>query len=644
MSTINSTNSASGSSSGSNTVYKTNSRVTGMFSSLDTDALVKSMTSGQQTKIDAVRRKQTRQEWYNDALKNVKAEINEFLNTYVSASGEFSMLKSTSYAKYETVTSSTANAASVTASSSAEAGDISIQINKLASNASVSSSTKISKNGTEISSSNTAKLSSLSLANNLEFGTGGKISFAINGKTFSFTKDTTLQSMINTINTDTTANVTMKYSRLSDTFTITSDSGGVDSSVKITNLQGNAFGTKSAFGIADVSVSATGTSVSSMRISDGGTGLAPDNTATLAALNFSKDLTFNSSNNISFSINGKTFTFANTTTLQDMLDTVNNDTTANVTMLYNRSADGFTIMSDAAGDGSVKIKNISGNAFGAGSAFGISEMSTNRGTDSEAVIDGITVTRDSNEYTIDGISYDLKKVTKGTSEETVDFTLDRDYSSTISTVSKFVDAYNKIFLKLNELVGETDYSAEYPPLTDTQKEAMSEDQIAAWETKAKSGLLSQNKDLVNLISGLKNAFYSSLGGTGKNATEIGITTAGYFDANAGQISLSEDKLSEALKNNPEDVIRMFTNGGSNTASSLQGLAYKIRNSITNYTSTVTNAMKSAAKQISSYDTEISGLEDKLGQLADRFYSKFSSMETALSKLNSQSSYISQLFK
>ncbi len=55
-------------------------------------------------------------------------------------------------------------------------------------------------------------------------------------------------------------------------------------------------------------------------------------------------------------------------------------------------------------------------------------------------------------------------------------------------------------------------------------------------------------------------------------------------------------------------------------------------------------MKTVKKQISSYDTEISNMEDKLEKLADRYYAKFSKMETALSKLNSQSSYISQLFQ
>lgn len=522
MSTINSASSTSGSSTSSSAIYNTSSRITGMFSSLDTDALVKSMTSGQQAKIDAVKIKQTTQEWYNESLTSVKDKVTEFLNTYASSTGSFSLLKSAAYGTYNAVTSSTANAVSITASSTADLGDISIQVNQLAVNSFTSSSGKVSADGTEISSSNTATLGSLSFANALEFNSSGNISFAVNGKTFSFSKDTTLQSMINTINTDETANVTMKYSRLTDGFTITADSGGADSSVSITNLQGNAFGTNSAFGI-----------------------------------------------------------------------------------------------------GSGNYQN---------------------GQDSEVIINETTVTRDSNEYTIDGITYALKKVTTGTSEEIVDFALERDYSATVSAVSKFVEAYNTLFNEMKTLNNETDNSGDYPPLTDAQKESMTTDQITAWETKAKSGILRHNSDLESMMSSLKSAFYSALGGTSKNASQIGITTAGYFESNAGEIVLNEDIFSQALKNNPDEVISMFTNGSSTAPSDQQGLIYKIRSSLNTYTSTIKDSMKTSTAKITSYDTEISDLEDRLGELADRYYAKFASMETALSKLNSQSSYISQLFQ
>ncbi len=151
------------------------------------------------------------------------------------------MLRTSTYSSFSVSSDNNSGAVTVAASGTAETGTVSVQVRQLAVHANVSSSGRISEDGTEISSNNTATLAGLSLANDFDFDSNGEISFAINGKTFTFSQDATLQNMINTINTDTDANVTMKYSRLTDSFSITSDSGGEDSSLSIVNISGNAF-------------------------------------------------------------------------------------------------------------------------------------------------------------------------------------------------------------------------------------------------------------------------------------------------------------------------------------------------------------------------------------------------------------------
>jgi len=49
------------------------------------------------------------------------------------------------------------------------------------------------------------------------------------------------------------------------------------------------------------------------------------------------------------------------------------------------------------------------------------------------------------------------------------------------------------------------------------------------------------------------------------------------------------------------------------------------------------------KQYSEYTTKISDAETKITTWEDYYYSKFSAMESALSKLNSQTSSMSGLF-
>lgn len=517
MATVSSSSSSTSSSYGS--TYSSN-RVTGLFSNLDTDALVESMCSTQQSKIDKVKQKETREGWLEDAYQSVEDTVNTFQNTYASVTGSSSMLKTSTYYSYNVTSDSASNTAvSVSASSTSGVGTYSVQVNQLATNASVSSSSVLATGTTSLSSSTT--LANLSLKTKLTFDSSSNLSFTINNKKFTFSSSTTLQSMLNTINNDTTANVTMKFSNLTGGFSVTADSGGASSSVSITNNSGNAFGSSSAFGIA--------------------TGL------------------------------------------------------------------------------------------------------TKNGTDAIAVINGTTVTKDSNEFTIDNVTYSLNAVTKGTSDESITFNVKRDYSATVDAVQKFVDAFNTMITSLTSLTTEKDYSTDYPPLTEAQETDMTTEQITAWNTKAKSGLLRNNTDLENYISDLKNSFYSALGGTGQNATSIGITTAGYYESNAGELVLDTDTLKSALESDPDSVVALFTNGSSSSTSTEQGLMYKLKGYSTNYVSTLKTSISTSETRIDSYSDDATDLEDKLDDLADRYYAKFSAMETALSKLNSQSSYISQLF-
>jgi flagellar hook-associated protein 2 len=494
-----------------------------MYSQLDTDSLVKKMVSGQQTKIDKVYQTKTTNQWKEDAWNDIKDAVNDFADAYTSVLGSSSMLKNSTYESYSVSTSDTTGAVKLTAGSDAVASNVKVTVSQLAVNASATSSATVSASGkTEISSSNTTALSGLSLAKPLQFNSKGNLSFSINGKTFSFSKDTTLQNMINTVNADEDAGVTMKYSRLTDKFSVTADSGGASSKVVIKNIDGNAFGTGSAFGIDD------------------GT--------------------------------------------------------------YNTGVQ----------DAKVTIDDGSG---------------------------ATTITRDSNNFTIDGMTYDLRDTTASP----ISFSVNRDYSATTDAVKKFVDATNTLLTKINTYTSAKSYSEDYPPLTEAQKEDMTEEQIKNWETKAKSGVLRHDSTLEKLVSDLKSAFFTSAGGTGDNATSIGLSTASFYSSNAGQLTLDEDALKSALASDPTKVLNIFTGGSSSAASDQQGVVYKLRSTISSFKKSSTTAISTLTTKIDNATTSISDLEDKLSDLSERYYKKFSEMETALSKLNSTSGMLSSLF-
>ncbi len=501
--------------------YSSSSRVTGIFSNLDTDALVEKMCAGQQSKIDKQGQKLTTCEWYTEALGEVGGAVKEFSNTYCSVLGDSSMIKAGTYYSYSVSADSDGDAVALTPSGSALAGNYSVKVIQLAENANLSSAGKVSSDGAEISANNTATLAELSFANALEFGGDNCISFEINGAAFKFSRDTALQTVINTINNNRDANVTMKYSRLTDTFTITADSGGADSRVS--------------------------------------------------------------------------------------------------------------------------IKNIAGNAFGDNSAFMIREGTVENGRSSKAEINGAAVTRDSNEYTIDGMTFALKTVTEGTGEETVNFRVDRDYGATANAITDFVGALNTLLTKLGGNVSAKDYSTKYPPLTDAQKEDMSEKEIEKWEAKSKSGILHQDADIKKLVSEIKNAFFSAAGGTGQASPSIGISGGSYYGADSGLLVIDADTLTASLKTNPEMVISMFIGGGGSSATPDMGIVYKVRAALGTYQKAADESVKQTALKIGGTEDEIDKLEERLDALAESYYQKFSAMETALATLNSQSSYISQLF-
>ncbi len=620
-------------------VYSSTSRITGIYSELDTDTIVKDLLEVEQTRIDSKDQKKTAQEWYYDALKNVQGLVEDFQSSYLSALGDNSMTASATYKSYSAAVSDT-SAVSIKATSGALTGRYTIDsIAQLAENAGVSSSGRISSDGTNISEYNTTKLENLDFATALEFDSNGQISFSINGVSFAFGSDTTLQTMINTVNASEDAGVTMKYSRLTDGFTIEANEGGAASSVSIENISGNAFGEDSAFGIDEGATGqAYAATVSSAGNIYGGTGIT--RYSTLGELDTAvSGLLFDGGSDISFDINGETFTFDASTSILDMMYAVNSSD-AGVTMSFDSGAGTFTLTSDEKGeDAAIAITNHTGNAFGG--VFGISEGTMSgsvygeAGQDAVCVIEGVAVTRDSNEFTIDGITYELTDTT----DEAVDFTVSRDFTSTIDAIGTFIDAYNELVEQLNDLLEEDDYSADYKPLTSLQEEEMTDNQIEKWNEKAMSGLLRNNDDLESFLSSLRNAFITSLGGTEATMASIGITTAGYFSDDAGKILIDESALTAALEENPETVISMFTESSEGS----KGLIYKISDAVYAYIDKLEDDEDTAAERIDKFEDKIEEMEDDMDAMAERYYNKFSIMEEALAKLNSMSSMLSSLF-
>ena len=89
-----------------------------------------------------------------------------------------------------------------------------------------------------------------------------------------------------------------------------------------------------------------------------------------------------------------------------------------------------------------------------------------------------------NTVTINGVSFTFKQVT----EQPVTVRVEHDIDRAVRTVKEFVERYNDLLTALQEKLTER-REYKYPPLTESQKEELTDKEIDEWQKKARSGLL-----------------------------------------------------------------------------------------------------------------------------------------------------------
>ncbi|MCS7459946.1 flagellar filament capping protein FliD [Paenibacillus doosanensis] len=264
-------------------------------------------------------------------------------------------------------------------------------------------------------------------------------------------------------------------------------------------------------------------------------------------------------------------------------------------------------------------------------------------------INGITYNVASSTFTFDGIEFNLKK------EGLAKINVKQDEDAIFNAIKTYVDKYNDVIDKLNSKISETKYR-DYQPLLDEEKQAMTDKQVEQWEDKAKSGLLRQDPILSGLLSQMRTALSSDVAGTGddkhNNLSEIGITTGSYYEN--GKLYIDETKLRQAISENGTAVMDLFTKTSTSTDSATKysesGLAQRLYDQINNAMTKITDKAGSAAaltdnsvlgKDLTSIAKQISDWQARLQDIEDRYWKKFTAMETAMSKANSQSSWLTQ---
>ena len=164
------------------------------------------------------------------------------------------------------------------------------------------------------------------------------------------------------------------------------------------------------------------------------------------------------------------------------------------------------------------------------------------------------IAQHSNNFTLNNINFSLK----ATGSSKLDVAT--DVEGMLTKIKNFVDKYNEFVDKINGELGEKRYS-DYLPLTDEQKEAMTEDQIKKWEEKGKSGLLRNDMILSRTMSSARSGLYEEVAGISgifAQLTEIGITTESYVQGSrGGKLVINEQKLVEAIEKDADSVLELL---------------------------------------------------------------------------------------
>lgn len=286
-----------------------------------------------------------------------------------------------------------------------------------------------------------------------------------------------------------------------------------------------------------------------------------------------------------------------------------------------------------------------------------------RGIDAKIDFNGAqNMTYSTNTITINGITMNLT----GTGEFTV--TVNTDVDGIYEKIKNFVDMYNELVDKTNELLTEKRYY-NYEPLTDEQKKEMKDKDIELWEEKAKSGLLRNDEIISRTMQNIRASLYEPFSGTYSLITQIGITTEKYsIGSTGGKLVIDEEKLRSAIAEDPEGVLDLlFKDGEDKTEKGLVTRIYDhmiegmediiekagIGNEASLYRQVKSNILIDFVttlgsrsyldRNIEDYNKRIDELNLKLAEREEYYYQKFSALETYINRMNAQSMWLAQQF-
>lgn len=652
-------------------------KITGLNSGLDTDSMVQELVSAYSTKKDKYVKAQTKLSWTQDIWKTTNSKVYGFYSGTLSA-----LRYSTGYNAKKAISSNT-SVATVKASSNAVSSTQTLSVSQLAASGYLTGGEVKNANGKAYSAD--TKLSELGIT---------KATIRVNNTEVKLTGDMSLTSLATSIRS---AGVSASYDAGSGRFFIGSSKSGADSEFTITAADTDGIEALKKVGLMSVSDLNGNDSADMIKYKKMAQMDASEYAETIynskkytsdSYKKYIQNIVKNADSNISTTqkkldkLKADDYKWEDdydseedynkaVSELEDKLASYTKTKEENNALLEDSDAftQALTEANNKIHDAAVSSANAEIEAARAVVADTTltNSIDSARITAQDAVIklNGATFRGSTNSFTINGLTIDVNAVTTKQTTNADGTITETDEPVTITTSTDTQAIYDKVknlFTQYNEMISYidglyyADASTGYEPLTDDEKEAMTDTQIEDWEKKIKDSLLRRDSTLGSLSTGMKTAMvsatYTTSSGKTYSLASLGISTQGYFSAEQADrgkfhidgdsddtlVSSNTDKLMEAITNDPEGVTVFFQ---KLSQSLYDTLSAKMSSSSVSSAFTIYND-KEMSSQYSDYKDLISKWEDKIDNYEEKWYKKFSKMESALSTLQSQTSSLSNL--
>lgn len=276
-----------------------------------------------------------------------------------------------------------------------------------------------------------------------------------------------------------------------------------------------------------------------------------------------------------------------------------------------------------------------------------------KGQDAEIYLNGAKFTNKNNVFEINGLTITALAETK--EGESVTLTTEQDTDGIYDMVKDFLKEYNEVINSLDKMYNAASAKG-YEPLTFDEKSVMSDGEVEEYEKKIKDSLLRRDENLGTIITGLTSAMGSqfTIGGKMMSLSDFGINTMNYFsaadnekhayyidgDPDSESTSGNTDKLKAMITNDPNTVISFFTKLSQGLYTKMNDMSKSVNGyrSFGNFFDD-----KRLEADTKSFESKVAEMEQKLNDYEDKWYKKFSKMETAMAKMQEKTTALSGFF-